>query len=72
MLMGARTYLPTLGIFTGTDPIQDGNDTTYTYPNDPINQMDLDGKAWHHGVGALLNGASTVGCLIGGIGVVGR
>lgn len=44
MLMGARTYLPTLGIFTSTDPIQDGNDTTYTYPNDPINKVDLDGE----------------------------
>lgn len=44
ILMGARTYLPTLGIFTATDPIPGGNTTTYTYPQDPINQADLDGR----------------------------
>ncbi|MBK7610674.1 MAG: hypothetical protein IPJ15_04990 [Actinomycetales bacterium] len=32
ILMGARTYLPELGIFTATDPIEGGNTTTYTYP----------------------------------------
>ncbi len=41
--MGARTYLPELGIFTATDPIEGGNTTTYTYPQDPINGSDLDG-----------------------------
>ena len=45
MLMGARTYLPALGIFTATDPIEGGNTTTYTCPQDPINQSDLDGQA---------------------------
>ncbi|SMO60202.1 RHS repeat protein [Propioniciclava tarda] len=46
MLMGARTYLPSLGIFTATDPVEGGNDTTYTYPNDPINKQDLSGEKW--------------------------
>jgi RHS repeat-associated protein len=46
VLMGARTYLPTYGIFTAADPVEGGNDSTYTYPNDPINRMDLDGNAW--------------------------
>lgn len=41
--MGARTYLPDLGIFTATDPVEGGNTTTYTYPQDPINAQDLDG-----------------------------
>ncbi|MBK7610670.1 MAG: hypothetical protein IPJ15_04965 [Actinomycetales bacterium] len=43
ILMGARTYLPELGIFTATDPIEGGNTTTYTYPQDPINHNDLTG-----------------------------
>jgi len=43
MLMGARTYLPALGIFTATDPVEGGNTTTYTHPADPINHSDLTG-----------------------------
>jgi RHS repeat-associated protein len=43
ILMGARSYLPELGIFTATDPIEGGNTTTYAYPQDPINAEDLTG-----------------------------
>jgi RHS repeat-associated protein len=43
MLMGARTYLPALGIFTATDPVEGGNTTTYAYPQDPVNGADLTG-----------------------------
>ena len=45
-LMGARIYNPTTAVFTSTDPVEDGGDTTYGYPNDPINKMDLSGEAW--------------------------
>ena len=46
-LMGARTYLPALGMFTDTDPVPGGNTTTYTYPQDPINCQDFSGlRLW--------------------------
>ena len=42
--MGARTYLPTIGRFLQTDPVQGGSANTYDYVNqDPMNQRDLNG-----------------------------
>ncbi|MFI8448459.1 hypothetical protein, partial [Streptomyces erythrochromogenes] len=32
--------------FQTTDPVYGGGDNRYGYPGDPINQYDLDGKAW--------------------------
>jgi hypothetical protein len=58
--MGARSYLPELGIFTATDPVEGGNTTTYAYPQDPINHNDLTGMCdgfW----GCLGAGAAAVG-----------
>ncbi|MBD5788375.1 DNRLRE domain-containing protein [Cellulosimicrobium terreum] len=43
-LMGARLYNATTGIFASVDPIEGGNTTDYAYPQDPINQQDLDGQ----------------------------
>lgn len=43
-LMGARLYNPTVGNFTSTDPVRGGNTTAYAYPQDPINQLDVDGE----------------------------
>lgn len=45
-LMGARYYNPTTGRFTSHDPIHGGNPNSYTYPTDPLNVVDLDGRAW--------------------------
>ena len=42
-LMGARLYNWTTGTFTSPDPIPGGNDTSYGYPNDPINFSDVTG-----------------------------
>jgi hypothetical protein len=42
-LMGDRLFNSVTGRFTALDPEPGGNDTAYTYPNDPINQYDLDG-----------------------------
>jgi RHS repeat-associated protein len=40
MLMGARVYAPRIGRFLQVDPVNGGNETTYGYPNDPVNFMD--------------------------------
>jgi RHS repeat-associated protein len=44
--MGARSYLPTIGRFLQTDPVDGGSANTYDYVNqDPLNQVDLEGLA---------------------------
>ena len=43
ILMGARVYNPKTNQFTAPDPIVSGNETPYTYPNDPINMSDFSG-----------------------------
>ena len=55
LLMGARLYNPVTGLFTSLDPVYGGNDTPYTYPNDPINRIDTTGEwGWLRKVGRVL------------------
>jgi RHS repeat-associated protein len=49
ILMGVRLYNPATGRFLSVDPIPGGNANPYTYPTDPINQMDLTGQCWSCG-----------------------
>jgi len=66
--MGARLYNPATGLFTSQDPVQGGNTTTYTYPQDPINKQDTTGhwgwvkKAW----GGITGSAKWLGKKAGG------
>ncbi len=49
--MGARPYRPDLGRFLRIDPIDGGATfSNYSYPDDPINQLDLTGKYCWTGV----------------------
>ncbi|MFJ6725699.1 DNRLRE domain-containing protein [Streptomyces sp. NPDC091281] len=45
VLMGQRLYDPTLGRFLSVDPVAGGNDDAYVYPADPVNRLDLNGRA---------------------------
>nr|WSX47719.1 hypothetical protein OG409_01275 [Streptomyces sp. NBC_00974] len=45
-LMGVRLYDSAVGRFLSIDPVQGGGDNRYGYPGDPVNQNDLDGRAW--------------------------
>ncbi|MFL6090457.1 MAG: RHS repeat-associated core domain-containing protein [Aeromicrobium sp.] len=44
VLMGVRLYNPRTGLFLTQDPVPGGSDNPYTYPVDPVNMFDLDGR----------------------------
>ena len=58
-LMGARVHNPVTGLFTTLDPVRGGGDTTYGYPNDPINNTDLDGQRWRRWGRKAVNATGT-------------
>jgi RHS repeat-associated protein len=49
-LMGVRLYDPSTGRFQSVDPVADGNDNAYIYPDDPVNDSDTDGRCGYRGV----------------------
>lgn len=67
-LMGARLYNPVSGLFTSTDPVYGGNDTTYVYPSDPTNANDLDGLNYNRGICWCAGGARGIAGAIRGVG----
>ncbi|MDO5735228.1 MAG: DNRLRE domain-containing protein [Propionibacteriaceae bacterium] len=71
-LMGARLYNPTTGLFTSPDPIHGGNETTYTYPNDPINKQDTTGQEsrWRKVFKGVVIAGAVVGALACGASIV--
>ncbi|MER7243185.1 RHS repeat-associated core domain-containing protein [Kribbella sp. NPDC000426] len=44
VLMGVRLYNAATGLFASLDPVAGGNSNAYTYPTDPVNKNDLDGR----------------------------
>jgi RHS repeat-associated protein len=66
--MGARTYVPALGVFLQPDPVPDTGPTAYGYSGaDPINASDpsgnfflFDGQWWKENGGAVLKVAISV------------
>jgi RHS repeat-associated protein len=72
ILMGVRLYNPTTGRFLTPDPVYGGNPNTYTYPVDPINQYDLDGRRWSWKKAAKWAGLAAMGaCIVASAGLYG-
>lgn len=66
ILMGVRLYAPGSGRFLSVDSVSGGNANAYTYPADPVNAVDLDGRIWawlvDAGIAALGNFATSYAC----------
>jgi len=80
-LMGVRLYNPATGRFLTVDPIPGGNANAYTYPTDPTNAYDLDGRwgnwrSWGRATGSwvgkhrglIATVGATAGCAVPGVG----
>lgn len=69
--MGARVYLPSIGRFASVDPVEGGTDNAYAYPNDPVNEFDLDGQFDFKLLARRIANLASIGAIIPGpIGMV--
>ena len=72
-LMGARIYLPGLGQFTSTDPVEGGTDNAYAYPTDPVDAFDLTGefafRTFFKAAVTIVGVASAVACILATAGI---
>jgi RHS repeat-associated protein len=67
-LMGARPYLPSLGMFLAPDPILDSGHNLYGYTNgDPINANDRSGNVTEDEFSTILVSAGPVAAVLGGL-----
>jgi RHS repeat-associated protein len=70
--MGVRTYVPQIGRFLQTDPVEGGSANDYDYAfQDPVNTNDLDGRCGICVVPALIIAPEVVGGIVVGAVVVG-
>jgi RHS repeat-associated protein len=69
--LGARTYIPAIGRFMSVDPQEGGNENSYVYPPDPVNDFDLDGNAgWFGKIVSTVTRVASIGSnLPGPVGV---
>ena len=59
--MGVRLYNPVSGRFLSVDPVPGGNANAYTYPLDPVNLFDYDGRSSSSG-SSVMNDAEKKLC----------
>ena len=73
ILMGQRLYNTVTGLFTSVDPVPGGNTTDYAYPQDPINQYDLNGlfalRTWIKRGIAIAGAGAAIACIVATAGV---